>query len=143
MRTLLLLSLVSASLSLPVGALDAQQPQGQSGWSQPDCLPHHPTAKVHSGGCLQHLRGWMFRRYAGDVEMVSKFEYPPDYSGSYYFVPWKRSWVEPRNPPLSGKMFEPFSYEDHSIRIEEGASSPIPYESNDDDRAARGGTRRY
>lgn len=48
---------------------------------------------------------WIFRRYAGEVEMVEKVDYPPTYSGNYYFRPWRRDWVQPGPQPLSGAMF--------------------------------------
>lgn len=41
------------------------------------------------------VRHWMFKRYAGEVEMVQKLEYPYGYTGRYYFRPWKRDWVRP------------------------------------------------
>lgn len=45
------------------------------------------------------IRGWLFRRYAGEVEMQEKVFYPGNYFGPYYFRGWKPDWVYPLPPP--------------------------------------------
>ena len=49
------------------------------------CEPSDPWQKLHA---------WIFRRYAGSVEMESKTPYPPTYSGRYTYGPWKPDWVK-------------------------------------------------
>ncbi|MEL7334840.1 MAG: hypothetical protein AAFN70_01420, partial [Planctomycetota bacterium] len=39
------------------------------------------------------LHGFLFRRYAGSVEMESKTPYPKGYFGRYTYLPWKPDWV--------------------------------------------------
>lgn len=44
------------------------------------------------------LHGWIFRRYAGQIEMQEKIPYPRSYYGNYYFRGWKPDWVYPLPP---------------------------------------------
>lgn len=39
------------------------------------------------------FHGFIFRRYAGSVEMESKTPYPDGYFGRYTYLPWKPDWV--------------------------------------------------
>jgi len=41
----------------------------------------------------ERLHGFLFRRYAGSVEMESKTPYPKSYHGRYTYLPWKPDWV--------------------------------------------------
>ncbi|MEM8669170.1 MAG: hypothetical protein AAGG48_16730 [Planctomycetota bacterium] len=50
------------------------------------------------------FHGWIFRRYAGSVEMETKTEYPKDYFGRFTYRVWRPDWV--RNP---------FRYRSHPI----------------------------
>lgn len=43
---------------------------------------------------------WIFRQYAGSTEMVTRVPYPRDYYGSYYYSPWRPSWI--RDTPPEG-----------------------------------------
>src|SRR5690606_37638006 len=47
------------------------------------------------------LRGWVFRRYAGSVEMDTKTEYPHWYRGRYIYRGWRPDWIKPSNPDNS------------------------------------------
>ena len=39
------------------------------------------------------FHGFLFRRYAGSVEMESKTPYPKSYFGRFTYLPWKPDWV--------------------------------------------------
>ncbi len=39
------------------------------------------------------FHGFLFRRYAGSVEMESKTPYPKGYSGRFTYLPWQPDWV--------------------------------------------------
>lgn len=44
------------------------------------------------------FRAWIFRRYAGSVEMDTKTEYPHYYHGRYIYRGWRPDWIKPSNP---------------------------------------------
>src|SRR6056297_207124 len=44
-------------------------------------------------GPWERFHGFLFRRYAGSVEMESKTPYPKWYHGRYTYLPWKPDWV--------------------------------------------------
>lgn len=47
----------------------------------------------------ERRRSWIFRRYAGTIDMQQKVPYPELYYGPYYQRPWKPDWVHPLPPP--------------------------------------------
>ena len=49
---------------------------------QPDCVD-----------CKTRFHAWIFRRYAGSVEMETKRPYPIGYFGRFTFLPWSPDWV--------------------------------------------------
>ncbi|MCG8650479.1 MAG: hypothetical protein MI861_11645 [Pirellulales bacterium] len=61
----------------------------------------HPTGATPPRHCHQddiwaRVHGWLFRRYAGSVEMETKTEYPRNYFGRYTYRKWRPDWVKPR-----------------------------------------------
>lgn len=44
-------------------------------------------------GAWERFHGFLFRRYAGSVEMESKTPYPTGYFGRFTYLPWKPDWV--------------------------------------------------
>ncbi len=47
----------------------------------------------------ERRKSWIFRRYAGTIDMQQKVPYPELYHGQYYQRPWKPDWVHPIPPP--------------------------------------------
>lgn len=53
-------------------------------------------------GPFARFRGWLFRRYAGSVEMETKTEYPKTYRGTYTYRYWRPDWIV---PPHAGPFY--------------------------------------
>lgn len=58
----------------------------------------------------QLFRGFLFRRYAGSVEMETKTLYPKGYHGRFTYLPWRPDWV---NTP--GNEYRRMSYPHHRL----------------------------
>ena len=113
MMTILRMSLAIWLATLAASS-DAADPLDQKGTSQagwPGFVQTNPEVSGKPGPkgppaaelpLGTRIQSWIFRRYAGDVEMVEKADYPPGYAGSYYFRPWRRDWVRPFPAPLFG-----------------------------------------
>lgn len=85
------------SLSLADGEEMTIAPEGgvicaANGFAVPVPLTSYEASRWGS------FSSWIFRRYAGSVEMQEKVYYPPGYTGWYYFRPWKPDWINPLPP---------------------------------------------
>ncbi|MEZ6087082.1 MAG: hypothetical protein R3C05_03415 [Pirellulaceae bacterium] len=54
---------------------------------------HEPQCEVVTDAWAR-FHGFLFRRYAGSVEMESKTPYPKDYFGRFTYLPWSPDWVK-------------------------------------------------
>lgn len=100
----------------PAGTLDVAPPEGglpfappeggmicaANGFAVPVPLTSYEAARAGS------FNSWIFRRYAGSVEMQEKVYYPPGYSGWYYFRPWKPDWIYPLPPSPVREEYESY-----------------------------------
>ncbi|MEM6469821.1 MAG: hypothetical protein AAF802_09740 [Planctomycetota bacterium] len=56
-------------------------------------LMHQAVEEEACSDPWARFHGFIFRRYAGSVEMESKTPYPKNYFGRFTFLPWKPDWV--------------------------------------------------
>ncbi len=61
---------------------ETEEPEMAFVEKQPDCVD-----------CKTRFHAWIFRRYAGSVEMETKRPYPIGYFGRFTFLPWSPDWV--------------------------------------------------
>jgi len=67
----------------------------------------------------QRFHGFLFRRYAGSVEMESKTPYPQGYFGRYTYLPWKPDWVETPANQIRESQYR------HHLRGRSAPNSPL------------------
>ncbi|QGJ68947.1 Hypothetical protein PBC10988_6120 [Planctomycetales bacterium 10988] len=80
-------------------AVNAQE-MGYSHPSHPPRVRHPVVPHPRSYQQVGTIRGWVFRQYAGSVEMKTKTPYPKDFAGRYYYTPWHPDWVRAPGKPL-------------------------------------------
>lgn len=104
-------------------------------YAEPSVAPHTPAEQVIQPwqatdeapaiGPIQAVRSWLFRRYAGPVEMQDKVYYPRGYYGNYYFRGWKPDYIYPLPPAPQRDHLHWYRPADESlIPVENEANAP-------------------
>lgn len=78
------------------------------------------------------IRGWLFRRYAGSVEMETKTYYPPSYYGRYIYRGWQPDWSNP-SPYNRRKIpaVEPWPAGQGGYEHDQPGAAPLPLDTDD------------
>jgi hypothetical protein len=110
--------LVAVAVASPAFAEQPQHSAGQPIIGGPAIAVEEP---LDCPDPWARFHGFLFRRYAGSVEMESKTPYPKGYSGRFTYLPWKPDWV---NTPAN--ELRESQYRHHQRRYAAPAWAGVP-----------------